>query len=123
MTDPCVFCEIVAERSPAKILNHYPIQNSIVLAPLNPVVEGHVIVIPTRHISSAIDDPRGAGFVMEAAAFWTKSRDRYNTKYDSVNFITSVGMPATQSINHLHIHIVPRQIGDGLMLPWTNQKV
>jgi len=123
MTDPCVFCEIVAKRSPAKILATNYNYDSLVIVPLNPVVKGHVIVIPRSHVENAICGPEIAGEVMEAAVSFVEGRNNYNTFYKSVNFITSVGIPATQSINHLHIHIVPRQIGDGLMLPWTNQKV
>ena len=40
----------------------------------------------------------------------------------SCNLITSVGAAATQTVKHLHIHIVPRHEGDGLHLPWTEQK-
>lgn len=34
------------------------------------------------------------------------------------NLITSAGAAATQSIDHLHIHFVPRKVDDGLMTPW-----
>jgi diadenosine tetraphosphate (Ap4A) HIT family hydrolase len=39
----------------------------------------------------------------------------------AANFITSAGRDATQTVFHLHIHIVPRHAGDGLALPWTGQ--
>ena len=121
MTNPCVFCEIVAERSPAKVLTNWLYSHIIV--PLNPVVDGHVIAISNRHLIDAMDITMITGMVMDEAAAWARQQALTNPKYVSVNFITSVGIPATQSINHLHIHIVPRAIGDGLMLPWTNQKV
>lgn len=35
------------------------------------------------------------------------------------NLITSAGAEATQSVFHLHVHIVPRGENDGLALPWT----
>jgi diadenosine tetraphosphate (Ap4A) HIT family hydrolase len=38
--------------------------------------------------------------------------------YDSFNLITSAGRAATQSIDHLHIHVVPRTVDDKLMTPW-----
>jgi histidine triad (HIT) family protein len=34
------------------------------------------------------------------------------------NIITSAGTEATQTVFHLHVHIVPREAGDGLELPW-----
>ena len=42
--------------------------------------------------------------------------------YTDYNLITSAGIPATQSVLHLHIHIVPRYENDGLHLPWTDQR-
>jgi histidine triad (HIT) family protein len=35
------------------------------------------------------------------------------------NIITSVGSAATQTVRHLHVHVVPRRRGDGLQLPWS----
>ena len=119
MNSPCVFCEIVVGRSNAEILAY--MRDSVVLVPLNPVVDGHVIVISKLHCADAFYIPSKFGITAEDAASWAKHQS--DPRYKSVNFITSVGIPATQSINHLHIHIVPRQTGDGLMLPWTNQKV
>ena len=37
------------------------------------------------------------------------------------NLITSIGPAATQTVPHLHLHLVPRRPGDGLPLPWTPQ--
>jgi diadenosine tetraphosphate (Ap4A) HIT family hydrolase len=42
----------------------------------------------------------------------------YAARYQHVNLITSVGMLATQSVKHLHIHVVPRHPNDTLRLPW-----
>jgi diadenosine tetraphosphate (Ap4A) HIT family hydrolase len=36
----------------------------------------------------------------------------------SWNIITSIGKAATQSIKHLHVHLVPRTEDDKLMVPW-----
>lgn len=35
------------------------------------------------------------------------------------NLITSSGRAATQTIDHVHVHLVPRRPGDGLLLPWS----
>ncbi len=52
-----------------------------------------------------------AGIAMTAAC-------QYALKHQHVNLITSVGTLATQSIKHLHIHVIPRYLNDGLVLPW-----
>jgi histidine triad (HIT) family protein len=38
---------------------------------------------------------------------------------DAFNIITSAGRDATQTVDHLHLHLVPRRPGDGLALPWA----
>lgn len=39
-----------------------------------------------------------------------------------MNLITSRGPAATQTVPHLHLHLIPRREGDGLTLPWTAQQ-
>lgn len=111
--DPdCVFCQ--------KILNQeceISGSGAVVFEPLNPVVPGHVLVIPIVHASSARAAPRVAGTVMEAAVMYANRHD-----YPDCNFITSSGLDATQTVFHYHMRIVPRYENDGLKLPWTGQK-
>ena len=114
----CVFCEIVAGRAPAQIVSDGA--DAIAIVPLNPVVSGHVLVIPKDHVADAAEDPALTGDVMEMAAAYAKRR--LGVLYGSFNLITSVGAPATQTVMHLHVHLVPRREGDGLALPWTGQR-
>lgn len=86
--------------------------------PLNPVTPGHMLFIPVEHARSAALDPMGAARAMKVAADYIRGLG------DGVdaNIITSIGEFATQSVQHTHIHVVPRTRGDGLHLPWTGQK-
>jgi histidine triad (HIT) family protein len=85
--------------------------------PLNPVTEGHLLVVPKVHVSSALGHPGIAGDTMAAAVAVAQRRG-----IAECNFITSAGAAATQTIRHLHIHVVPRRLDDGLALPWTGQR-
>ena len=85
--------------------------------PLKPVTPGHVLVVPVRHVTDALEDPDLTGRVFAAAARLADELDD-----PSCNLITSVGGAATQSVYHLHAHLVPRREGDGLPLPWTPQQ-
>jgi len=83
--------------------------DAIAIVPLNPVTEGHIILIPRQHVSDALEDPGVTARMMFWASAYAKA---------PCNIITSVGALATQSIRHLHLHIVPRRLDDGLVLPW-----
>jgi histidine triad (HIT) family protein len=107
--DPCVFCEIIEGRSPATIVECW--DNAIAIVPLNPVVVGHLLVIPTTHVRDFTTMPLVSALTMARAAELVAGMGSYN-------LITSKGEAATQSVFHLHLHLVPRAAGDGLALPW-----
>jgi histidine triad (HIT) family protein len=109
----CVFCDIVAKTAPATIVKEYPY--AIVIVPLNPVTQGHVLVLPKAHVKDAAEDPMVTGIVMAQAAHYVKD-------VGPCNIITSIGEEATQSVFHLHLHVVPRVADDGLPLPWSDHR-
>lgn len=115
MTDAskCPFCEIVAGRAPAAVVREW--SDALAIVPLGPVTDGHLIVLPKAHVPDA-RDPLYASMVIYRAA------ELAAEFHPSFNLITSVGREATQSVFHLHLHIVPRRVGDGLPLPWTPQQ-
>lgn len=114
MTQPtqseCPFCRI-AERDPDEQIMRV-IGDSFVIEPLNPVTPGHLLVIPTKHVEDATEDPSITGATMYAASLVARVSG-------DCNIITSVGEAATQTVRHLHVHVVPRASYDGLHLPWT----
>jgi histidine triad (HIT) family protein len=114
--DGCVFCDIIAADDSTVIVA--ATERCVIFKPLNPVTEGHLLVVPDRHVASAAEDWGLTGHVFEIAALWAS-----HVGARAFNLITSAGPAATQTIEHLHVHIVPRYDGDGLHLPWTGQEV
>jgi diadenosine tetraphosphate (Ap4A) HIT family hydrolase len=84
--------------------------------PLHPVTPGHRLVVPILHVEHAAAAPWLAGETVRYAAELAAETG------GDANLITSVGPAATQTVRHLHVHIVPRRDGDGLHLPWTGQR-
>lgn len=115
----CPFCARIAageydnRTTPDPDAPHW---GAVTFEPLNPVTPGHRLVVPIEHVEDALASPEVAAWTMDFAA---RVPRLYGIK--SCNLITSVGAPATQTVRHLHIHIVPRHEGDGLALPWTGQ--
>ncbi len=111
--DDCIFCKIVQGRAPATRVAGW--LSAIAIVPLNPVVDGHVIVLPRQHVEDFTSDPLITEYVMGRAAELAAQMRK------PMNLITSKGKEATQSVFHLHVHLVPRAEGDGLLLPWSFQ--
>lgn len=88
-----------------------------VINPLNPVAEGHVLLIHQKHTPDIAADPDTASQLMFSAGLWVKARNI------QANIITSVGPHATQTVFHTHLHVVPRRLNDDLPLPWTPQQM
>lgn len=108
----CVFCD----RITAGEFDYFD-RYSVAFQPLKPVTPGHFLVAPRRHAENALDAPNNAG---RALAFAAKMAVEMGL--DACNFITSAGVAASQTVPHLHVHVVPRHDGDGLALPWTVTK-
>jgi len=116
MTDqPCPFCEINLGRAPAEFVHEW--SDTIAIVPLNPVVDGHTLVIPKTHVTDFAHDPAVTGATARRAAQLCRDLDLAHA-----NLITSRGVHATQSVFHLHLHLVPRAENDGLALPWYSGK-
>lgn len=109
MTD-CVFCKIVAGDAPAEVLQRS--KTHVIITPLDPHVRGHVLVIPTVHVTSAVTNPITAGLTFVHAARWLRAMGPQG------NLLTSAGPLATQTVNHLHIHVIPRGPSHDLPTDW-----
>lgn len=107
----CAFCRIATGIGAAEVVYEWP--ETIAIVPLNPVTDGHLLVLPRAHVTDALEDPIVTAVTMARAA------DAADSNRGGSNLITSIGADATQTVFHLHIHVVPRRPGDGLLLPWS----
>lgn len=111
VVDGCAFCDVVAGRTSAVVVRAW--DDVVAIVPRGGgVTEGHVLVLPRVHVPDAGTDPAVTAAVMRRAAELMAERP-------AANLITSKGAAATQTVFHLHVHVVPRAAGDGLRLPWS----
>ncbi|MET9688727.1 HIT family protein [Streptomyces sp. NPDC006514] len=108
----CPFCRIVRGAAPAHILRDWA--GALAISPRGGgVTPGHVLVLPKTHVPDVAADPAVSAMTMRHAA-------EVAAEVGDCNVITSRGAAATQTVPHLHVHVVPRRHGDGIVLPWTN---
>ncbi|GAA2262559.1 hypothetical protein GCM10010415_27090 [Streptomyces atrovirens] len=109
----CPFCAIVAGRASATIVRRWP--DALAIVPLSAVTAGHMLVIPKEHVADVGVDPAVSAATMRRAA-------ELAGDMGACNIITSRGGLATQTVFHLHLHVLPRRRRDGLKLPWAADK-
>lgn len=82
----CVFCGIVAGTEPAEIIREWP--DAMAFTPINPVTDGHVLVIPRTHVRDAVEDLTVTSMTMRAAA-------ELATSYPAANILTRLRLADT----------------------------
>jgi histidine triad (HIT) family protein len=106
----CVFCAIVAGSVPAfKVVD---VPEGVGFLDTRPVFKGHVLVVPRQHVVTLPDLPTGDlpgyfGLVQQVTAAVPAALGSQGT-FVAINNVVS------QSVAHLHTHVVPRTKGDGL---------
>ncbi len=102
---PCPFCSPAA---PQLAHNEF----ALALADGFPVSEGHTLVVPRRHVASLFDlnqDERAAVWALVAEV-----RERLDVDLQPAGFNIGVndGEAAGQTVQHAHVHVIPRYDGD-----------
>jgi histidine triad (HIT) family protein len=108
--DSCLFCSIVSEAMPATIIDDD--EDGFVFLDHRPLFPGHCLVVPHRHYETLEDLPQS-----EVGPFFKKvqliSRVVESAMKAEGTFV-AMNNRISQSVPHLHVHVVPRRKKDGL---------
>ena len=109
MTD-CLFCGIVAGAVPAQIV----LDDDVAVAFLDarPVFKGHVLVVPREHYETLPDLP--ADLVGPLFTRVRRLSAAVLPAFGAQGSFVGLNNTVSQSVPHLHVHVVPRTRGDGL---------
>ena len=109
----CVFCEIVAGEAEAFVVAAD--DRAVAFLDIRPLATGHTLVVPTRHVSGLLDG--GAQILVEMAPVLEETARLLvgRLSADGINVFQSTGAAAGQEVFHLHVHLLPRWRGDGVL--------
>jgi histidine triad (HIT) family protein len=106
----CVFCSIAAGEVSADIVLDEP--DFVGFLDRRPVFKGHVLLVPREHVDTLLELPsRLHGGLVEAAQ--RLARAAVEGLGAQGSFVATNNV-VSQSVPHLHVHVVPRTKGDGL---------
>ena len=108
--DPCAFCRIVAGEAPAHVVLDDEV--AVGFLDIRPLFPGHVLIVPRPHVVTLPDLPAElVGPLFERAQ--RVSAAVVDVLGAQGSFV-AVNNVVSQSVPHLHVHVVPRTKGDGL---------
>lgn len=106
----CVFCKIINKTLPASIV--FEDEDHVAFLDARPLFEGHTLLVPRAHVETLADLPPAA-----VAPFFTLTQ-RLSVAIphamDAAGTFVAMNNTVSQSVPHLHCHIVPRNPKDGL---------
>jgi diadenosine tetraphosphate (Ap4A) HIT family hydrolase len=113
--DDCPFCAIVAGEAPASIVREDA--ETLAFMDLNPVNEGHVLVVPKAHHSglAGLDDATG-GRLFAVAQDVAAALRSSAVPTDGINLFLADGAAAGQEVFHVHLHVIPRTAEDDVAI-------
>ena len=86
--------------------------------PDRPATRGHVLVVPDDHVTDIWSLPQGAARNLASEVLRVAGAARDALRPDGLNVIQSNGLAATQTVDHLHVHVVPRWSTDDMGEIW-----
>ena len=110
----CIFCRLVRNEVPRWLV--YEDSDVIAFLPKQPVAFGHTLVAPKEHHPDLTSIPSAILMHMTEITQELTRRYRERISADGVNLLLASGPAAQQSVPHLHFHLIPRFLGDGLDL-------
>ena len=110
MSATCLFCRIVAGEVPAEIV--WRSEDAVAFLDHRPLFPGHVLLVPAGHVETLPElEPERVDPLFQASQRIARAVE---LAMEAEGTFVAINNKVSQSVPHLHIHIVPRRKGDGL---------
>ena len=104
----CIFCEVATTDRVIDQTDH-----CFVIRDAFPVTQGHTLIIPKRHVADYFDlNPNEKSDIQELLQKHKAMIEVNDESVDGFNIGINVGATAGQTVFHVHVHLIPRRIGD-----------
>jgi len=116
---PCTFCQIASGEVPASIV--FEDEETLAFLDHRPLFPGHSLLIPRDHLETLIDVP--AALLSQLSLNARSLAIAMEKALGAQGAFVAINNRVSQSVPHVHIHVVPRTKGDGLKgFFWPRQK-
>ena len=114
-----VFDKIIKKKIPAYVI--YEDENTIAFFDKKPVCEGHTLVVPKKRYENIFDmsDKELCNIIRTVKIVSDMLKNKIGAT--GINILHASGFSAQQSVNHFHLHVIPRKKNDGLNM-WPKVK-
>jgi histidine triad (HIT) family protein len=103
--EDCIFCRIVAGELPSRQV--YADDHAIAFLDINAWHRGHTLVIPRRHVVDLVSGDPSLPEIAPAVDAVARIL-KHKLAPDGMNFLSSAGVAAGQTVFHAHVHVIPR---------------
>jgi len=110
MADECLFCRIVSGELPATVV--YEDDNAVAFLDHRPLFPGHTLLVPRQHVETLGELP--AKLVSPYFKAAQTLAIAVESAMDAEGTFVAMNNRVSQSVPHLHVHVVPRRRKDGL---------
>lgn len=117
MDKDCIFCLIANGQIPSNTV--YEDKDFRAILDLSPAQKGHTLLLPKEHYANLFELPGDLAARVLPVAKRIAAAVKEATGADGVNLVQNNGEAAGQTVNHFHLHIIPRFDGDDALPLWA----
>ena len=118
--EDCIFCKLANGEIPTNAI--YEDDMFKVILDMGPAAKGHALILPKDHYDNLfeIDDEVAGKAMILAKKLANKMMDKLGA--DGLNLVQNNKEAAGQTVNHFHLHVIPRYKDDGQNILWDPTK-
>ena len=113
----CIFCKLANGEIPTRSI--YEDEDFNVILDMNPATKGHALILPKQHADNLYDLPDDVAAKILPLAKKLATKLTETLKADGFKLVQNNKECAGQTVNHFHLHLIPRYENDGQRILWN----